>query len=120
VGVIALDAGQELVALAPAGGDPSVAALAGELLAQAARVAVESPSALWRGVAPDRAHQLVLGEDLGRVAGELAQQVELLAAELDAAALDVDAPGGGVDVQLADVQVAAGDAAQRALGDLRR
>ena len=69
------------------------------------------------GVAPDRAHELVLGEDLGGVAGELPQQLELLAAELDAASVDVDGPGGGVDVQLADVQVAAGDAAQRALGD---
>ena len=68
-------------------------------------------------MAPDDATELGLGEDLRRLARERREQLELGAAELDGAAVDVGAAGRCVDVQLSDVQVPGRGVFEGAAGD---
>ena len=72
----------EPVADAPDVDDVAVAARA-ELAPQAAGVRVERPRRADRALAPDRAQQLGLREDARRIAGEDAQQRELLRAQVE-------------------------------------
>ncbi len=58
---------------------------------------------------PDAPGELVLAEDPQWVAGELDQQLELQAADMHDVAGDRHRACGLVDVDLADVQLAAGD-----------
>jgi len=67
-------------------------------------------------LAPDRAFELGLGEELAGVAGELGEDFVLDAAELDRRGVDVGCPRGGVDVQRADVDVTADGVVQGAPG----
>jgi hypothetical protein len=65
-------------------------------------------------LAPDAAGEFVFAEDACRVAGELDEQLELQAAEARRRVVDVDGACGEVDVDLADLQMAAGDRLKRA------
>jgi hypothetical protein len=86
--------------------------------AQTRDVAFDGPRAVQRRlVSPDTPCELVLGEDLGRVACERGEDLKLFAAEVDRGAVDVGGPGGGVDVQRFDLDVAASDVLGGAAGD---
>src|ERR1044072_1173457 len=104
----------EAVADAPDALDGFGRAGVAEAFAQVAGVVVDGA---WRGGAPDAADEVVFGEDAGGVAGEAREEVVLQLAEVHGPAVDVDGARGGVDVDGADVQVAAGDVVDRAAGD---
>src|SRR5271157_3858984 len=84
-------------------GDPALA-VAAQLAAEAAGVAVECAGAAGRRVSPQVRQELLLVEDSSRVAGEVCQQVVLQTPQVDGSAAYRDLARGGVDRQRADAQ----------------
>ena len=78
-----------------------------ELAAQPAHVDVERLRRSEPVLVPHPAHEVLAPDDLAGVLGELAQQVELLAAQLELRAPERRAAGERVDLELADADRAA-------------